>query len=130
MNIEEFYDADERRRQSPEIEYGRDWRDSRGTRYELSWIEDTGELYAMREPVEEGVLDPFGDWYPTWLPTNNVTVRVLAHVNSREELEGALAGWEDAMAAPDSTRWVAERLKRAGIAVEGAPGSAGGPDDI
>jgi hypothetical protein len=130
MDIEEFYDADERRRQSAEVEYGQDWRDSAGTRYEISWIESTGELYAMREPAEESVLDPFGDIYPTWLPKNGVTVRVLAHVPSRARLDAALEGWQEAMGVRDSTRWVAQRIRQAGFALEGASDAAGGPDDI
>jgi len=51
VDIEEFYDADDRRRQSAEIELGGDWHDAKGVRYELNWIEDTGELYVMREPA-------------------------------------------------------------------------------
>ena len=49
MDIEEFYAADERRRRSAELEFGRDWHDENG-RCAVSWIEDTGELYLMREP--------------------------------------------------------------------------------
>ena len=53
MDIEQFYSADERRRQSAEVEFGNNWFDAKGSRYELSWIEDTGELYAMLELVPE-----------------------------------------------------------------------------
>ena len=60
VDIEEFYDADERRRRSAELELGRDWKDDHGVRYELNWVEDTGELYVMREPVPHDVADPFG----------------------------------------------------------------------
>ena len=51
MDIEEFYDGDPRRRPSAEIELGADWHDTHGTRYEVNWVEDTGELYLMREPA-------------------------------------------------------------------------------
>ena len=51
MDIEEFYEADERRRRSEEIELGTEWLDADGVRYELSWVADTGELYVMREPA-------------------------------------------------------------------------------
>ena len=62
MNIEDFYSADERRRQSAEIELGTNWYDAAGNRYELSWVEDTGELYAMLEMVPgAGSYTPFGD---------------------------------------------------------------------
>ena len=49
MDIEAFYAEDERRRHSAELEFGRDWQ-RRGGRCEVSWVEDTGELYVMREP--------------------------------------------------------------------------------
>ena len=51
MDIEEFYDADPRRRESEEIEFGREWSDASGMRTELSWVAATGELYAMAEPA-------------------------------------------------------------------------------
>ncbi len=51
MDIEEFYEADERRRRSEEVEIGTEWHDADGARYELSWVADTGELYVMREPT-------------------------------------------------------------------------------
>ena len=60
MDIEEFYDGDPRRRPSAEIELGTEWRDAHGIRYELTWVEDTGELYVMREPSPHIVEDPFG----------------------------------------------------------------------
>ena len=53
MDIEEFYSADERRRRSAEVEFGNNWFDAKGSRYELSWVEDTGELYAMLELIPE-----------------------------------------------------------------------------
>ena len=54
MDIEEFYEADERRRRSAEIELGLDWHDVHDVRYELNWVQDTGELYVMREPNPAG----------------------------------------------------------------------------
>ncbi len=122
MDLEAFYEADERRRASVEIELGRDWHDASGTRYELSWIEDTGELYAMREPQAEGaVVDPWGDWIAASLPTEALTVRVLGHLPTRAALEEVLAGWEDAMGQPNSIGWVLEALHRAGVRPEGEP---------
>ena len=115
MDIEEFYAADERRRASEEIEFGRDWHDAGGTRYELSWVADTGELYVMREPVAEVVEDPFGDVLPSSLRTDQVTVGLLGVVADRDELERVLAGWQDAMGRPDSVSWVVERLHESGV---------------
>ncbi len=123
MNIEEFYAADERRRASTEIELGRDWRDSSGVRYELSWVADTGELYVMREPVGAGWEDPFGDVGAAPVALDQVTVAVVGHLDSREALEEVLAGWEQAMGSPKGVEWVAERLRAAGVAT--APPQAG-----
>ncbi len=58
MDIEEFYDADPRRRESDEIEFGREWKDANGMRTELSWVAATGELYAMAEPAGSVEMDP------------------------------------------------------------------------
>ncbi len=69
MDIEEFYEADERRRRSEEVEIGTDWHDADGARYELSWVADTGELYVMREPNAPMSVDPFGDVYEPSVPT-------------------------------------------------------------
>ena len=66
MNIEDFYAQDERRRASSEIEFGRDWRDVGGTRYELSWVADTGELYLMREPVTSMRSSLSVTWPKAW----------------------------------------------------------------
>ena len=60
VDIEEFYDADERRRRSAELELGRDWRTSTASATSSTWVEETGELYVMREPVPLRVGDPFG----------------------------------------------------------------------
>ncbi|MGH9067571.1 MAG: hypothetical protein ACRD0J_08800 [Acidimicrobiales bacterium] len=122
MDLEAFYQADERRRASAEIELGRDWHDARGVRYELSWVADTGEVYTMREPDAGGTWStPFGDWVDASLPEDALTVRVLGHLGSSEELESALAGWQEAMDGDDSIRWVLEALHGAGARPEGAP---------
>ena len=47
MDIEEFYDADPRRRASDEVRFGDEWTDADGGRYEVLWVADTGEVYAM-----------------------------------------------------------------------------------
>ena len=111
MDIEEFYDADPRRRESEEIEFGREWSDASGMRTELSWVADTGELYAMAEPAESVEMDPFGDTRVDDLPTELVTVEVLGTVASQEEVNQLLAGWEGVMEkGPNSIQWVRDRL--------------------
>jgi hypothetical protein len=115
VNIEDFYAADERRRASTEVEFGRDWRDGAGVRYELSWVQDTGELYLMREPVPTLYEDPLGDFDVDSVALDELIVSVLGVVSSKERIEEVLVGWPEAMAAPEGVEWMATRLRDAGI---------------
>ena len=115
MDIEEFYEADERRRRSEEIELGTEWQDGQGVRYEVSWVADTGELYVMREPAEPMAEDPFGDVFSGSVPVDALTVAVVGFVPERDRLEQVLAGWQEAMAQPDSVSWLAGRLRAEGV---------------
>jgi len=111
MDIEEFYDADPRRRESEEIEFGREWSDATGMRTELSWVAATGELYAMAEPAGSVEMDPLGDTRVDDLPTELVTVEVLGVVTDRATIDQLLAGWERVMEkGPNSLQWVRDRL--------------------
>jgi len=110
MDIEEFYEADERRRRSEEVEFGTEWTDTDGARYELSWVVETGELYVMREPLVKMTEDPFGDVFPSAVPTDVLTVAVVGWIAERAEVEDVLAGWQEAMAEPDGVGWLARRL--------------------
>jgi hypothetical protein len=112
MDIEQFYDADPRRRESEETEFGREWSDAQGGRYELSWVADTGELYAMAEPVEQVYMDPVGDTRVGELPTELVTVDILGVVPDRAALDQLLDGWERAMKQPNGLQWVRDRLSQ------------------
>jgi len=117
MDIEQFYSADERRRQSAEVEFGNNWFDSNGNRYELSWVEDTGELYAMLELTPEaGTWTPYGDVEVDATKVDTLLVTVLGTLATRDEVEQLLAGWADHMSEPDGVHWVADRLQAAGIA--------------
>ena len=116
MNIEEFYSADERRRQSAEVEFGTNWFDAAGNRYELSWVEDTGELYGMLEMVPEaGSWTPFGDVEVDKMPVDRLVVTIAGTIPTRDEVERILDGWEAEMAKPDGISWVAERLRTHGV---------------
>ena len=111
MDIEEFYDADERRRESEEIELGPEWRDASGVRYELNYVVDTEECYLMAMPDAEMIEDPFGDIaVDPEEPVEELTVEVIARVKTLDELHQALAGWEDEMGKPNSVAWLRERL--------------------
>jgi hypothetical protein len=116
MDLEAFYRQDERRRSSEEIEYGRDWQDGHGNRYEISYVVDTGELYAMRDPI--GGLVPvtwFGELFSTPVPEGSLAVAVLATVDEPDALADALEGWPEAMAGADGIAWLVERMHRTGI---------------
>ena len=116
MDIEQFYSADERRRQSAEVEFGTNWFDAKGSRYELSWVEDTGELYMMLELVPEvDSWTPFGDSDVEEVPVDRVLVIVVGNIPTLEQVETILAGWPDEMAKPDGISWVAEQLRANGV---------------
>jgi hypothetical protein len=109
MDIEEFYDADPRRRQSAEVEFGRDWSDDAGGRTEVSWVADTGELYLMNEPIEPLYSDGLGDVEVQHVKAEDMTVEILTVVPTRAAVDAMLDGWQDVMNTPDSVAWVRER---------------------
>lgn len=119
MDIEDFYNEDERRRASAELQFGEDWHDAHGRRYELNWVEDTGELYVMQDELPAVWSDPFGDFRAYAADVDDLVVRVLTEIHGREAVLAALAGWEEAMAQADSVGWLVERLRSAS-----SPGSA------
>jgi hypothetical protein len=114
MDIEEFYDADPRRRPSEELEFGREWSDDAGCRTELTWVVDTGELYTMAEPAEPIYMDPVGDTLEPELDAKFLTVEVLGVIPDREHVDQVLEGWRDAMGTANSVQWVRDRLAQAG----------------
>jgi hypothetical protein len=101
MDIEAFYDQDPRRRASEEVEFGTEWHED-GQRYEVSWVADTGELYAMAEPYSRKEL-----------ATASVTVEIVAVVDGRDNVESLLEGWRDEMSGTDSLQWVRARAASA-----------------
>jgi hypothetical protein len=119
MDIEQFYDADPRRRPSTEVELGTEWRDTLGVRYELNWIAETGELYTMREPVPPEWEDPFGGIHVRSgdsAPTDGMTVAVIANISTRDRVEELLRGWEQAIDGPNGISWLVDRLRESGLA--------------
>ena len=110
MDIEEFYEADERRRHSAELEFGRDWTDA-GSRCEVSWVEDTGELYLMREPDGEVVGDAFGDMVVRHVSEHELGVEVLGVIPGRDAISAVMSGWEAQMPKPDGIAWLRDRIE-------------------
>jgi len=111
MDIEEFYDANEQRRESEEIELGAEWRDTAGQTYELNYVVDTGELYLMAMPSPELIEDPFGDMAVDSEPVEELTVKVIAVVPTLDEVHQTILGWEHEMQAPGSTVWLRNALR-------------------
>lgn len=66
MDIEEFYDGDQRRRDGEDRQYGLDWSDAADEHHlwDLYWNSGTGELYLMRKPVVKPAasVDPIIGW--------------------------------------------------------------------
>lgn len=111
MDIEGFYEQNEARRSSPEIEFGSRWTDAAGNEYELSWVEATGELYLMLEPDAHVTEDAFGDFIAGPEVTADMSVVVIATVETTDELAVRLDGWQEAESRPNSLAWLAERLR-------------------
>jgi hypothetical protein len=120
MDIDEFYEADPRRRASEERELGTEWRDAGGVRYELNYVEDTGELYVMREPEPHESGDPFGGIHISVPPgyEHKMTVHVIAKIGSVDEVHSILEGWQNEVGQRNGTHWLGQRLRSAGVAVD------------
>ncbi len=110
MDLEAFYEENEARRESEEIEFGSDWTDADGVFYELTWIEATGELYLMTEPEAELFEDAFGDFVVDDADPSDLTVVVISQLDSLNAVESALAGWEEAMIQENSLSWLHQRF--------------------
>ena len=110
MDLEDFYESNEARRESAEFEYGDDWTDAQGNHYELSWVEATGELYLMIEPEAHITQDAFGDYYPSSRPVTELTVVIIGQVANHEHLESLIEGWDEAIEQPNSLAWLHQRF--------------------
>src|ERR1700730_18367166 len=112
MDIEEFYAADERRRKSAELEFGRDWNDENG-RSGVSWIEDTGEVYVMREPTAAVTGSGAGDLELGPMSDHGLVVEGLGGVTGGPAVEGVMSGWEQKMGSADGIAWLRDRIEHA-----------------
>jgi hypothetical protein len=113
VDLEDFYAADPRRRHSEELEFGTDWQEA-GARTEVSWLEATGEIYAMRDPLGHLNSDLFGDMSVSPVPGNVLTVEVLGVVPGRDRAAAVMSGWETAMTSGEnSLAWVRDRIAHA-----------------
>ena len=117
----------------PSSSWAREWLDEDNVRHELNYVEDTGELYVLREPSPHVSEDPFGGLHFSAPPgyDKKMTVHVIAqHPDQGRRCTGSCKGWQDHMTSPDGPQWLGDRLRAAGVAV-GPPGDAiadDGPD--
>ena len=117
MTVSQFY-ADERRRASPEVTLGLEWRHDSDPEviYGLHWIEQTKEIYVLRGPQAppEAYAPHFPNSSPAVFIANDAyEVIMLGCAEDEVVLRRALAGWEAEMARPNSLQWVRERLHAA-----------------
>ena len=103
-----FYNADERRMRSRELDVGLWWREEEdGPLHRAAWVSDTGELYLVRlGPADDG----------------GGLVEVLARLENRALLDGVLYGWRERCGEPRSLAWLRER---AALRSPASAGSAG-----
>jgi hypothetical protein len=127
VDLEQFYDDDPRRRHSEELEFGRDWRDG-DTRCEISWVEATGEVYAMLEPEVGYSADGIGGMHSGRPSAEQLRVEVLGIVPGRAAIAAAMSGWEEAMAGAGGLAWVRDRI--ANVASEMSDPPAAPSDDL
>jgi hypothetical protein len=99
-SLDAFYAAGgERRTLSIEHDFGVMWREGtrKRPRYRLSWIEATGELYTL-------ALSEF---------EHQRKVELLGIVDTREQVEQLLMGWEALPFGESTLDWVRERIVNA-----------------
>lgn len=123
VNVWEFYGEDERRRESPEVHYGLDWRSAAEpwAVFGLHWIEDTHEIFVLRAPdprILRSLASPFGG-VPLRLGGGYLRVEVLGWADDKQVLDRALAGWQSRMSGFDSLQWVRDRLDQAAASGQG-----------
>lgn len=96
MNIQEFYEEDERRRSSVELTFGLDWtlQGDETIRYGLHWMEGTGEVYVLRRPEFPVDVSPTHGscGFPIRAANDAYEVYILGTADSRKTLTDAIEG--------------------------------------
>ena len=104
--IKLFYTADARRARSPERDYGVHWGDGKTPqRYRVSYIMDTGEIYAVGDYTPVAPVEVLGVIQPDSLPAGR---KLICY----ETLEHILGEWaEHCDQDQDGLSWVRDRLR-------------------
>lgn len=136
-SIENFYTEDPLRRLSPEYDFGVWWKDNAEGTWRVSWVADTGEVYALRRGPMKSQTIMVGDEVITitqaGTPGLEGPLVLLGEIPASDgecikrfcsntfhdigcpgdkafNVEQALEGWADICGAPDSLSWVKERV--------------------
>ena len=117
MDLDEFYNGDPRRGRSPEVRFGGHWLDASGYAYAIGWLEDTGELVAVRHVAWPGRLPPIVDPSIRMLPRRDqieIELFLLLVEPSRRRVDDLLKGWADLQGSPEGFEELVARLEKAG----------------
>ena len=117
MDLDEFYNGDPRRGRSPEVRFGGHWLDGSGYAYAIGWLEDTGELVAVRHVSHSVGLPPMVDPWIRVLPRRDhleMELFVLLVEPSRSRVDQWLKGWADLQGQPEGFEELIARLDEAG----------------
>src|SRR5688572_13851838 len=105
--LEQYYAETPKAKDSGERDYGVWWHDEHRNTYRVSWVYETGEIYAL--VVGRG--GPLPDWI-AWAgdrPKGSRTtgpLAVLGIIATRAEVEKLLDGWADACGNASSIYWL------------------------
>lgn len=111
-SVDAFYDDDERRRHSPEWDYGVWWRataDERWPRWRVSWVCETGDLYATR-CAGRGIVLRLGNVPPLGAYPYGLGSEAWGAWHREQPVERLLAGWAE---GDETLGWILDRLARA-----------------
>ncbi|MDP9066723.1 MAG: hypothetical protein M3N53_00040 [Actinomycetota bacterium] len=113
MTVDRFYAENPLRRESQEIDLGDGWRDAADPTctFSVFWIEQTGEVYALRVPNPPSLVhDGVGDYGLSGSAFAAATVEVLGHARTRDELDERLGERDTKIAGPDGISWIRSQL--------------------
>jgi hypothetical protein len=117
VDVDEFF-SDPRRGRSPQVHFGGAWLDDSGYSYSIVWVEQTGELYAIREVLRTGgPLLPLANPWILAMPRRadvEAEIFVLLTEPSRQGVDGLLDGWADLQGEPGGFEELIGRLDKAG----------------
>ena len=111
-SVDAFYDDDDRRRYSPEWDYGVWWRlsvEERWPRWRVSWVCETGDLYAVRCAGRSLVI-LLGNVPPAGMYPHGAGHDAWSAWHRAQPVEALLAGWAESIG---TLGWVVRRIAEA-----------------